>query len=356
MKKILKNLIIIILFVVIPFAVVVLASSVFRMFYNKPLYYGDICNVKSNHISAKFSTYKTRYAKVKENCYLFKTSDISDASYRNVYFIVPETYFVTILNEINSMIVKVQYKNIIGYVSSDSIKEVDFIPNVPVLENVTFEIDSLVGTQLRSAPNVDNSSNILMVIPAGTKNIVYIASTIGAMPTGGSSSVWYYALYSPETDPTSVYEGYVYSLKTANLTKINKNIEGETEKTPEINNEDNKDLKINSTIKTVLIILICIPIVLVFILLVVGNVKRNKNDKEKLNDNKIDFKLKNNTKNEQSNYNSKKSRLNKIDELDGKVLKRKDDFFEKYITNNEDDFQDTPKFPSYEEIDDDDLL
>ena len=213
MKKNIKILILIMIFLLVPFVVVFLTSSNLRSDLNKPLFYNKNCNYKS---IADYSVSRIIYAKAKANCYLFKTSDITDASYRNVEYIIPETYFVKILNDINDSVKKVQYNNKIGYVSSDSIFVVDFVPVMPSLDGVFFDISDGVGTHLRKSPTADDSSNVIMVIPAGTKSVCYIASIIGTIPTGGSSNVWYYVTYSPSSDPTSVYEGYVYSLKTIN--------------------------------------------------------------------------------------------------------------------------------------------
>lgn len=318
----------------------------------------NFCNLKTitniNNVYSYYETTRIKYAKVKENCFLFKTSDITDASYKNVEFIIPETYFVIILSDINTMITKVQYKNKIGYVAADSIKVVNFLPVNPTLEYITFDIQNTAGTQLRSSPNADDSSNISAVIPAGTENVTYVASTFGVIPTGGNSNIWYYAIYSPISDPTSVYEGYVYSGKTENLTNIELNTEDIYEITD--NNKESKDdtFIINEGIKTILIVLICVPIFLVFILLVVGNKRKRKEDK-----------IINEYNNESSGYinntnltqHTSKRYKKPSDFVDKKFEKKNKSFLSKYITEETYSSNKTnPKFPTYEIIDDDDLL
>lgn len=333
------------------------ASKFFRIFLSVifVVIVSNICNINCVQNNITYSYYETsriKYAKVKENCFLFKTSDVTDASYRNVEFIIPESYFVIVLNNINTMITKVQYKNKIGYVSSDSIKVVDFLPVNPTLDYVTFDINENVGTQLRSSPNADDSTNITSIVPAGTENITYVASTYGVIPTGGNSNVWYYAIYSPISDPTSVYEGYIYSGKTENLSKIELNSEDIYEITE--NNKEDKDnsFVINNGIKTLLIIIICVPIVLIFIILIVGN-KRNKNENFKTKETYIE------TNKELENRNNKNSyslKFKKPSDFANKKLKKKSNL-SKYITQENQTMQNNkPRFPTYEIIDDDDLL
>lgn len=302
-------------------------------------YYDDVVNAFNSNIT---------YAKAKENCYLFKTSDVTNSNYTNVFFIVPNGYFVMILNKINTIIFKVQYKNIIGYVASDSIKEVSFVPSNPVLNNVTFDTLNMVGTQIRKQPTADDVSNVIVIIPAGITGISYISYVNGSVPSGGSSDVWYYAQYQPLTDPTSVYEGYVYSEKVQNLSPISDNIEGiEPDNLSNNQTSDNyeqKTMQVNTNVKIVLIILICLPVVLIFILLIVGNKRDKHNNYNEQTDKKIDDISKN---------QSRKARRS-VDNLKGKTFKEK--ISSKLISQEVKTDKNMPVFPTYEVIDDDDLL
>ncbi len=342
------------------FALVICSAFFARMALNKPIAYGFKDEYFANH--KNLSAARIVYGKAKQNCYLFKTSDITDSSFRNVLFIVPETYFVTVLDQINSMICKVEYKNRIGYVSVDSISIVNFVPSVPTLENITFDIPDQVGTQIRVAPVAEDTSNILKVIPASTKSIQYIATIIGEIPTGGTSNIWYYCLYTPSADPTSVYEGYVYSGKTQNLSNIPKNTEAASEIPPDDANDESNNIVINDLVKGVLIALICIPIVLIFILLVSSNRK-----KKLVSDDSATLELKPSKKikledfDQESNSKPKSAQRRgtskTIKSFEGKPLKKKEPVYSRFIS----DFDNTPasslpKFPTYEIIDDDDLL
>ena len=345
MKKCLKIILYIFCLLALPFLIT------YSSFYVIKDNFFNVANCNANAIAEDYvSISKIKYAKANKNCYLFKTSDVSDASYRNVEFIVPESYFVIVLTDVNSLIKKVQYNNKIGYVSSDSVKEVDFIPVNPLLLNITFDIYDNVGTQLRVSPTAEDNSNVIMVIPAGTKSVSYVASTIGMIPTGGSSNVWYYAIYSPTSDPTSVYEGYVYSSKVTNLSKIYLNEEGVEILDSDVNLETNYGYKLNDSLKTVLIVIICIPIVLVFVLLIYNS---KRSEKIVSSERKSEVKPQNNDNVILKNRNFYK-KLNKIDDLNEKVLVKKTKINSRFI--NESELPVAVSFPSYETIDDDDLL
>ena len=64
------------------------------------------------------------------------------------------------------------------------------------------------------------SSTAFATLDAGTCDVSYIASVSGQIPNGGKSDIWYYVVYTPSFDSTNVYEGYVYSENTTNLSEI----------------------------------------------------------------------------------------------------------------------------------------
>lgn len=282
---------------------------------------------------------KRRYAKAKENCYLFKTSDVSSLNVSNVYFLIPETYFVTILFEMNSSVYKVEYKGKIGYVSTDTIVVATFVPIVSTLDDVFVDISSSVGTQLRSSPFAENLSNVIVNIAPGTKNLEYVSFIESTKPIGGNSKIWYYVLYYPENDPTAYYEGYVYSEKTTNLTSFSDNLENN----PEIKNEKSEPhVSGENNFKIVLLVLILLPAVLVFVIVAFRS-RKMINSKQQVSDNDSEPK---------ENKNLKRS----VNSLKGKhfVQKQNND-------DNETEFETevsgiSPRFPTYDIADDDDLL
>lgn len=282
-----------------------------------------------------------RFAKAKENCFLFKTSDVSSVVCSNVYFCVPESYFVTILAEQSSSVFKVEYKGKIGFVSADTVVVATFVPVVPTLDDVTVDIGESSGTQLRSSPLAQNNSNVLKILPAGTKNLEYVSFISSEKPAHGTSDVWFFVLFFPEDDPTAVFEGYVYSEKTCNLSKISKNLEAN----PELKNDvlgDEKEIALNRNVKIILLILILIPIVLVFVIVALRSNKILK--KKRIENQNV----------EPENEEIKPPKTVKFFKGKQFVLKNKDQ-------KNDVEFQTEvggvePIFPTYEIVDDDDLL
>lgn len=268
------------------------------------------------------------YAKILDNCKLYKSSDMSD-EIGDYYFYLPSTYFVSIINNISDEICQVQYSNFVGFVFSDFIKKVSFTPVEPELKNISFSIAQNAGTQVWTSPS-DNKGNKLTTIPAGTTNIEYISSVSGDIPIGGTVSLWYYARYTPASNSTKVYEGYIYSEATINLTNIPNNLEVEIEKD---NNNLDTSISLETPLKIAMIVLICTPFL---ILIVASIIKATKHLKEKKQ-------LKNTEPNKPSGpTNTSYVRKHKIKQ-------NSDEKFEPIETIE-------VAFPQYDYIDDDDLL
>lgn len=224
---------------------------------------------------------KTTYAKALEGCVLYKTEEMNN-SLDEILFIVPETYFVTILEVIDEEnCYMVQYDKYVGYVSPSTVMLATFTPIVKTLENITFDIKSSSGTQIWSSPST--KSSVYTTLSAGTQNISYVASVIGSVPSGGESNVWYYVYYTSSVNSTNVYEGYVYSENATNLSEIVAN----TETNPEVISEevvDEKIIYISSTIKTIIVAVIAIPIIL-FLCIILYKIVKNIKKTTKYNNN-----------------------------------------------------------------------
>ena len=218
----------------------------------------------SQQNDSKVHAETTTYAKVLPGCTLYKTKNF-DNSLSNIYFIIPETYFVIVLETINDDCFKVQYDKYIGFVDSNTVEIATFVPNTKTLSNITFDIKNTSGTQIWQQPSTN--SEICTTLSAGISNINYIAFAFGDIPTGGESNIWFFVSYTPNSSSTYIYEGYVYSENTTNLTEIVPN----NESNPEIITDDTKDDKIvfflSSTLKTIVISVIAIPILLFFVII-----------------------------------------------------------------------------------------
>lgn len=287
------------------------------------------------------------YAKCLSGCILYKSSEMKD-DINEVYFVLPESYFVVILDKLDDQIYKVQYDKYIGYVYSKDVTIVTFTPIVKFLENITCDIKASSGTQVWSNPST--GGKILTTIQASEKNINYVSFVYGEIPIGGESNIWYYINYTPSTNVTNVYEGYVYSENVTNLSEIVFNAESN----PEIITEamsDKDTINISSTLRTVIVALISIPIILLISIILYKLIKniqkktfliKNQNkylSQEKLN---IQTQIQDDSKNEYFNPSLK----NGIDKLKNSDYKRKSSkiFFDKESN--------VPKFPIYENEDD----
>lgn len=245
-----------------------LLRKIFIIFFSfLSIFFSQIFNVSFCCLQSKkietfaYETQKILYAKVGDNCAIYKTQDISSS---NILFYVPNTYFVSIISKINDEIYKVQYSSFTGYAAANTFEIVSFIPSTPYLSNITFDINEFAGTQIWS--RADSSSNILSTISAGTKKIEYIASTVGEIPIGGNSNLWYFARYTPASNVTSLYEGYIYSEATQNLSHIPSNLEIENQ---DIIEEQSNSIPINEPIKIILIVLISTPFVILFLISII---------------------------------------------------------------------------------------
>lgn len=297
-----------------------------------------------------FASESVVYAKVNFDCVLYKSQSL-DSSIDNIYFVIPETYFVTILDS-NENVYKVQYDKYIGYVKKDSVVIAKFIPNVKILEGVKCNIKYTSGTQVWSKPSTTGS--VLTTIPAATENITYIAACYGEIPMGGTSNFWYYISYTPSTNSTNVYEGYIYSENVAFVSEIVDNLETNPEIIQEENIVEEKTIYVSPTFKTIITALISIPIILLISIILYKLIKflrKNTNKiifENKLNlknnhDNCVDLNFKGFSQNE-NNFQSNQIK-NEIDKMKNTSFVK----MRKVSSNNR-----YPKFPFYES--DDDLL
>lgn len=271
-------------------------------------------DAKSN-ISAYAQSKNVEYAKCLSNCVFYKSEQMSD-NLNDIYFILPESYFVVLLNKINDNIYQVQYDKFIGYVKSNSIIVSTFKPVNKFLTNVTCDIKPTSGTQIWSNPSTNGL--VLTTIPANYKNINYISFAYGEIPIGGNSNIWYYVTYTPSTNLTNVYEGYIYSENATNLSEIILNLESN----PEVINENDileNDINFSSTLKTIIVAIISIPIILLISIILYKLIKilqkktiYDKNQNNYTIENKLNSNQKNDLRLNDLNTDSLKS---KIDEM-----------------------------------------
>ncbi len=218
------------------------------------------------------------YARIMtNNAYLYKSPlDIDD--YSNVYFILPQTYFVELLDLSNSDFYKVNYSTFTGYVKKDCVQAIVGAPQNAYLDNLNFRIYAEMSRDLRSEPTtLSGSSSQVAYIPLYNRNLTYYGSIVGEECIDGRTNIWYYCKYSADKD----YYGYVYSDFCDELPDpLPKNSEevvyttapdfGETE-TPNA-------LPIDNSATAIIIAILCVP-ALIFIFLILKGTKIIKNEK-----------------------------------------------------------------------------
>ena len=151
---------------------------------------------------------KTYFAQIMfEQVYFYK-APINDDSTANVYFEIPKTYFVELLNNANENFYYAKYSTLTGYVKKESVQAVANTPNKPFLDNLNFRIYADLSRELRSEPNVSSSSSLLIAsIPLYSRNLVFYGKITGENLIEGRTETWYYCKYLADVE----YFGYVYS-------------------------------------------------------------------------------------------------------------------------------------------------
>lgn len=207
---------------------------------------------------------------IKEEAYLYRTVDASD-NIENRYFLLPRTYFVQVLQTDAAYgIYKVRYKDIEGYVKSDSVEIKDYTPKSIYPPDVMLKI-SIEGSSvyLRSRPD-HTGVNVLDSIPSNAAALTYYNVAKGSVALSGSGNeVWYYINYRVGED--SNLRGYIYSayiiiettFSASNDTTALIPSPEELPKPPVTSDPGNEDL----LLMVMLIISSCIPVLVIVYLM-----------------------------------------------------------------------------------------
>ncbi len=140
-----------------------------------------------------------------EQVYLYKTPTDNN-SLENIFFEIPKTYFVEIL-DIENNFYFVRYSSFNGYVKKDSVQAVSETPTMPFLNNINFRVYAQMSENLWSMPTSSAPSTIITQIPPLTENIEYIGKINGECLIEDRTNIWYFCKFSSNQD----YFGYVYS-------------------------------------------------------------------------------------------------------------------------------------------------
>ena len=213
------------------------------------------------------------YAKIiSSNIKLYKsTNGIEDVD--NIYFVIPQSYFVQIQNCENDNYYKATYIDTVGYVKKDEVQCVKGIPQNP-FATASFRIFIPGGVELRSSPTQSEGLNTVANLNFLETNLKFYGSIDGEEAISYKSSIWYYCKYIKNG---SEIKGYVYSAFCDLLTSIptnNENLEYieepdfsiPTQGQPSIAPEDPIS-ELPSVTQIIIIIAVCLPCIFIIYLL-----------------------------------------------------------------------------------------
>lgn len=213
---------------------------------------------------------------------LYKTTTDDPQNLANIYFFLPKTYYVEILNscklDSGADGFFVRYGETEGYCLSSSLSA-DFSTITTTQSGITLKMYPDAGTYIRSTPSI--ADNKIRIIPQSTSGIIYIGSISGDTPTDGTTNTWYYVEYN--ISDTKTVLGYIYSergILSAPLTELTHT--NQTPTTPEASKTENTattptadtninpslNLSVSPALKWVIALLFIIPVIVIFALLI----------------------------------------------------------------------------------------
>ncbi|HEY8390169.1 MAG TPA: SH3 domain-containing protein [Clostridia bacterium] len=201
------------------------------------------------------------YGLIVESKSVLYRNPVNSDTLDNIYFYLPETYFVEVLEKIDDVFYKVRYVDVVGYVKFSAINIKNYVPVSVFPTNLSLKINGDITVNVRSLP--DTSSALITTLPSGT-SVEYYNKTSGQELNSGSA-YWYYVKINTGTQ--TLY-GYVYS----DYITLNSEIIYPNDISPmPVSNEKDPDEILNDkyTFWTQIIIAlaVCIPIVFIIYLI-----------------------------------------------------------------------------------------
>lgn len=239
----------------------------------------------TTYAQASFTTTNNESYQTKEilsTTPLYKTTTDDPQNLANIYFLLPKTYYVEILNscklDSGADGFFVRYGETEGYCLSSSLSA-DFSTITTTQSGITLKMYPDAGTYIRSTPSI--ADNKIRIIPQSTSGIIYIGSISGDTPTDGTTNTWYYVEYN--ISDTKTVLGYIYSergILSAPLTELTRT--NQTPTTPEASKTENTattptadtninpslNLSVSPALKWVIALLFIIPVIVIFALLI----------------------------------------------------------------------------------------
>ena len=228
-----------------------------------------------------FSYSQTQYyAKIQtDSVYLYTQPNQSDEF---KLFCLPTSYFVLLTAEANNDFYSCKYGDINGYVKKEEVTAMNGTPVSPYANFASFRVFSLDGLEMRSTP-YKTPLNILTKVNYLEDNLIYYGSIEGDELIPKKSKTWYYCKYINDND---IYYGYLNSTFCDELSEIPLNMETFTKIEGTLfpvktQTQPPPSSELSGTAKTLIIIGVSLPCVLILYLLIKPTLILERTDKKK---------------------------------------------------------------------------
>ncbi len=218
------------------------------------------------------------YAKIQTDSVYLYTQPNQSNEFR--LFRLPTSYFVLLTAEANNEFYSCKYGDVTGYVKKEEVTAMNGTPVSPYANFANFRVFALDGLEMRSSP-YKTPLNVLTEVGYLEDNLIYYGSIEGDQLIPKKSNTWYYCKYISENEN---YFGYLYSTFCDELTEIPLNMETfskvEGELFPITIPEKKPSSELSGTAKTLIIVGVSLPCVLILYLLIKPTLITEKSNKK----------------------------------------------------------------------------
>lgn len=151
---------------------------------------------------------------------LYRSTSGSE-DFTNVYFTIPQSYYVEIDKCDNNLFFSARYIDVYGYVKKTDVQCVSGIPETP-FANATFRVFVPGGIELRSSPTQSQGLNTIEQIGYLETSLKFYGEIEGEEAITNRTSTWFFCKYIKSGKESF---GYVYNAFCDSLTEIPANTE-----------------------------------------------------------------------------------------------------------------------------------
>ena len=232
--------------------------------------------INVNNISICYASEVTYFRIIDDNTYLYKTAELNSTQ-NNVYFKLPNTYFVKVVSTLDNNVAKVLYDGIEGFVDISNMQKCYSTPNTPYPKDLTLQVLDVCNTVVYLTPSQE--STYVGIIPFNATNIKYFGSITGSEAIENMGTLWHYVKYT--SFEQGVLYGYIYAPLTTNLSLVSTNTESIIYEDPDAVNANATPITAEEFKNTdsvfIIIGLLLLAIILLYLLF-----KPNKKKKSKM--------------------------------------------------------------------------